>query len=102
MEGVRLQVLFERQMREGSRNGASLITLIWAFYLDPDCVRNLSLGSIWNSVWGQSRTGSGGQSGTGFEGDLELDLGAIWNWVWGNLELVLGAVWNLCRGPGLP
>jgi hypothetical protein len=30
MEGVRFQGLFERQMKEGSGNGASLINSIWA------------------------------------------------------------------------
>jgi hypothetical protein len=34
-------------MKDGSGNGASLITLIWAL-LDPDYVRSLSLGANWN------------------------------------------------------
>ena len=46
--GVRLPGLFERQMKEGSGNGASLITLRWAPFLDPDYIRTLSLGAIWN------------------------------------------------------
>jgi len=29
-------------------NGASLIKLIWARYLDPDYVRSPCLGAIWN------------------------------------------------------
>jgi len=33
---------------EGSENEESLINLIWAPFLDPDCVRSLSLGAIWN------------------------------------------------------
>jgi len=32
---------------EGSVNGAYLINLIWAPFLDPDYVRSLSLGAIW-------------------------------------------------------
>jgi hypothetical protein len=35
-------------MKEGSGNGSSLIKLIWAHFLDPDYVINLSLGAIWN------------------------------------------------------
>jgi hypothetical protein len=48
--GVRFPGLFERQMKEGSGNGASLIKLIWAtlFWGDPDNVRSLSVGAIWN------------------------------------------------------
>jgi len=30
----------------GSENGANLIKLIWAPFLDPDYVRSLSLGGI--------------------------------------------------------
>jgi hypothetical protein len=39
---------FERQMKRGSGNGASLIKLFWAPFLDPDYVRSLSLGTLWN------------------------------------------------------
>jgi len=38
---------FERQMREGSENGASLINLMCSS-LDPDYVKSLNLGAIWN------------------------------------------------------
>ena len=33
LEGVRLPGLFERQMKKGSGNGASLIELTWAYFL---------------------------------------------------------------------
>jgi len=46
--GVILPGLFERQMKEGSRNGESLIKLIWSPILDPDYFRS--------RVWGQSET----------------------------------------------
>jgi len=39
---------FERQMKEGSGNGASLFKIIWIPFLDPDYVRR--------RVWGQSGT----------------------------------------------
>jgi hypothetical protein len=35
-------------MKVGSGNGASLIKLILAPFLDPDYVRSLSLGASWN------------------------------------------------------
>jgi len=35
-------------MKGGSGNGASLIKLVWASFSDPDYVRSLSLGAIWN------------------------------------------------------
>jgi hypothetical protein len=38
---------FERQMKEGSGKGEPLIKLIWAFF-DPDYVRSLRLGAVWN------------------------------------------------------
>ena len=38
---------FERQM-EGSGNGASLVKLIWAPFLDPYYVRSLSLREMGN------------------------------------------------------
>jgi hypothetical protein len=53
LQGVHLAGLFERQMKEGSGNTASLIKLIWAPFLDPDYVRSLSLGTIWNFCEGQ-------------------------------------------------
>jgi hypothetical protein len=40
--------IFEREMKEGSGNGASVMKLIWAPFLDPDYVRCLSMGEIWN------------------------------------------------------
>jgi hypothetical protein len=43
---------FERQM-EGSVNGAALIKLIWAPFLDPDYVMSLSLGAILTYVKNQ-------------------------------------------------
>jgi len=43
---------FERQMKEGSGNGPSLITLILSHFLDPDCVMSLSVGAIWNCCEG--------------------------------------------------
>ena len=39
---------FKRQMKGGSGNEASLIKLFWAPFLDPDYVRSLSLGALWN------------------------------------------------------
>ena len=36
-----------RQM-ECSGNGVSLLNLIWTTVLDPDYVRSLNLGAIWN------------------------------------------------------
>jgi hypothetical protein len=39
---------FERQMKEGSGNGARLIKLIWAHFLDPGYFGSLSLSAIWN------------------------------------------------------
>jgi len=39
-------------MKVGSGNGASLIKLIWASFLDTDYVGSLSLGAIWNSCEG--------------------------------------------------
>jgi hypothetical protein len=39
---------FEREMKGGSGNGASLIKLIWAPFFDPDYVGSLSLAAIWN------------------------------------------------------
>jgi hypothetical protein len=50
-EGGSLQGLLERQMKECSGNGASLINfinLILTPFLNPDYVRILSLGAIWN------------------------------------------------------
>jgi len=38
---------FEKHMVVGFGNGASLIKLILAPFLDPDYVRSLSLGAIW-------------------------------------------------------
>jgi hypothetical protein len=52
MEGACLPGLFERQMREGYGNGASIIKLIWALFLDPDYIRSLDLGAIWNCCGG--------------------------------------------------
>jgi hypothetical protein len=48
LEGVGLPGLFERQKMEGSGNGESPLNLIWASFLNPDYVRSLSLGEIWN------------------------------------------------------
>jgi hypothetical protein len=47
LEGVRLQRL-EREMKEGSVNGAYPINLIQVPFLDADYFRSLSLGAIWN------------------------------------------------------
>jgi len=52
MEVVRLTGHFEIKMKEGSGNGASFINLIWVLFLDPDNVRSLSLGAIWNCCAG--------------------------------------------------
>jgi hypothetical protein len=38
---------FEIKM-EGSVNGSSLVKFTWAPFLDPDYVRSLSVGAIWN------------------------------------------------------
>ena len=39
---------FERQMKEGTGNGACLINFIRGSFLDPDYVRSLNLGAILN------------------------------------------------------
>ena len=47
-EGGSFTGTFERNRKEGSVNEASLIKLIWAPFFDPDYVRSLSLGAVWN------------------------------------------------------
>jgi len=46
--GGSLTRTFERELMEGSGNGASLIILFWASFFDPDYFSSLSLGAIWN------------------------------------------------------
>jgi len=43
-----------RDVKEGSGNGRYFIKLIWVpfLFLDPDYVRSLSLGAIWNCCEG--------------------------------------------------
>ena len=39
-------------MKEGFGNGAVLINLVWAPFFDPDYVRSLNLGAMWNCCEG--------------------------------------------------
>ena len=52
VEGARLLGLLREREMDGSGNGASLMKLTWAHFLDPDYVRSLSLMANWNSCEG--------------------------------------------------